>query len=1245
MNLRLRAQWSSPTPEPVGLLVTIDNGRFENLANLSLDPGSTGAFDLSDDRKQIVVQPRTASLRGGVEFSVEGSENSQVRISMLASEKASSPVSPFAKFTLEEIAKESIRIDLAGGRIPFSIDRSPGDQLRVSFDRETLIFEPGEKVPVSIQPNATGLPAEQRLRLSMTLTQARETKVLFEKQWQVESDADGKVARVDLDEMTLPDSEAAYDLIVRLEPERRYLTLDVPWADAGSTVQRRVQLVVVGKQAAESDTRPFIEFAKIEPTKRQWWNPTWVADRLLPGRLVSDSIGSIVPTRYQPISSDPLTITQWQQSQIAELKPRGWQAYPLQIREPGKPHIMVVRYPNDRSMRLGISIMEPNANGQVIPLGIDSGVSVSPQPIASPPQLLEHRIVFWPKTRQPMIVLTNFDSSKPAWFADLSLEAGPDNLPLEAIPGSTDASSNAQRLAALYLDKPVLADTFGCGKHVDSQTKQVVDDWETFLQAGQRLVEYVKWSGYNGAIITVNSEGAALYPTRSMFPTGRYDMGMFASDGADPSKKDVLELLLRLFDRAGLKMIPAVELATPLAELETALRAGQATEGVEPINSAGHRYIDVHQTEHGLAPYYNPLNPRVRDAMTSVAAELNRRYGHHPSFHGLGIHLGGQTFTAMPGVDWGVDSQTLKTFAASIDNAPKDSRLMHQWIEGEGRKAFVAWRGRRLAGLYSEMSTAIGQRPVVLLMADWLSDASDGSIDSQHAAVQAGLDWESIGGSACVIPLRLHRSEPLADHARQSIDAMLARESLWDNQLASLPSSGAMIMRPPTDVRLRTFESQSPWGEENTQAWLFSHGVPSSDDGLRALSRTLLSTDAMLLAVGGWTIPRGGELSTRDFLQTYCQLPETRFENVAASDTEATQLTIVRRVRSNNAFYMYAMNPAPWAIQLNLEFSNPDGAAITPLHPSSTTTRADAKQSIPLLPGQLIAFRIDSPSADIVTWSSEIPGAPALREHLAGQLQKLSQTVGTLGQPSGYQELANGDFERSASSLDSIPGWLAAQHPAESVKLARDAGVDGSQAVQLTNHGEGARTWLLSHPFPAPTSGRLAIQTRIKRDSKTPLVKLRLALEGRYRDRSIRRSVMITSSANESLPTDWSAMPVGLEVTDLPVEGLDELRIAFDLVSPGTVWIDNVLLHDQFLTQAERKELQSQVFVAVERMRDGDLTAAGRLLDSYWGRYLLGLSNDRLQTADSNPRPPTSELNSPSIADRLRQWLPSPIWR
>ena len=125
----------------------------------------------------------------------------------------------------------------------------------------------------------------------------------------------------------------------------------------------------------------------------------------------------------------------------------------------------------------------------------------------------------------------------------------------------------------------------------------------------------------------------------------------------DPLRKDALELLLRLFDREGLKLIPALEFASPLPELEALCSAAAATRrsGIEWIGADGDPWAASRAPRQGLAPYYNLLDPRVAasDAQAS-SAKLAARYAAHPSFGGLALQLSADGYAQLPGERLGV---------------------------------------------------------------------------------------------------------------------------------------------------------------------------------------------------------------------------------------------------------------------------------------------------------------------------------------------------------------------------------------------------------------------------------------------------------------------------------------------------------------------------------------------------------------------------------------------------------------
>src|SRR4029450_3813102 len=97
-----------------------------------------------------------------------------------------------------------------------------------------------------------------------------------------------------------------------------------------------------------------------------------------------------------------------------------------------------------------------------------------------------------------------------------------------------------------YLDGPMWAERFSRGEAGDpsASPRRVFDDWLTFYEAGQRMVSTLKHGGYNAGVLSGVHEGGALYPSKILAPTPKYDTGVYFESGQDPIRKDVLELIL-----------------------------------------------------------------------------------------------------------------------------------------------------------------------------------------------------------------------------------------------------------------------------------------------------------------------------------------------------------------------------------------------------------------------------------------------------------------------------------------------------------------------------------------------------------------------------------------------------------------------------------------------------------------------------------------------------------------------------
>ncbi len=312
--------------------------------------------------------------------------------------------------------------------------------------------------------------------------------------------------------IALPKQEGVYDLVLTADhtsmlhlPQSSRLPLN--WNKP--LAQRRIQVVVLAGKSppAASQTPAPQREVEIDPANPRWWERF---SKLPHGRRLRNlGKGPLGNDRLRP-ASHPL-------GELVQLAPAAspgdvsWEAYLLSIEEPGQPYVLEVDYPSDVPQTMGISIIEPNAAGAVLPIGLDSGVDQADEVVAAagPPKMLHHRVIFWPRTKTPVVLITNRRDRAPAVYGKIrALRIGP-RLP-RAFPAG---GPRPERLLAAYLDRPLFPENFSATQTPGPMSDVGVDDWLTFYEGGTRLVDYLNHVGYNGLVVAALADGSTIYPS------------------------------------------------------------------------------------------------------------------------------------------------------------------------------------------------------------------------------------------------------------------------------------------------------------------------------------------------------------------------------------------------------------------------------------------------------------------------------------------------------------------------------------------------------------------------------------------------------------------------------------------------------------------------------------------------------------------------------------------------------------
>ncbi|MCM2370076.1 hypothetical protein [Aporhodopirellula aestuarii] len=254
-------------------------------------------------------------------------------------------------------------------------------------------------------------------------------------------------------------------------------------------------------------------------------------------------------------------------------------------------------------------------------------------------------------------------------------------------------------------------------------------------------------------------------------------------------------------------------------------------------------------------------------------------------------------------------------------------------------------------------------------------------------------------------------------------------------------------------------------------------------------------------------------------------------------------------------------------------------------------------------------------------------------------------------QPTCRNLLVNGGFEQRHEL--GIPGWMHAHHPADAVAIDSVAFSEGRKSIRMCGKTEsGASSWLISREVGRPVAGRIGISMSVR--GQAPIIsdpatsaqpvppemaEIRVAIEGERNGQPIRRSETLKVASDGK----WHVGRLVLEWLDVDCEKDQNLRVTIDNFSSTTVWIDDVIVTDYFASAAERSELQSLAYLAVQGLQHSDLKPAAALLRNYWANDLLRISHHT--TVSMVPDDATGRDGVRSRFPFDVGGLPTPMWR
>ena len=927
-----------------------------------------------------------------------------------------------------------------------------------------------------------------------------------------------------------------------------------------------------------------------------------------------------------------------------------WEASQLSIKEPGKPHLLELKYPSGIPQTLGIAVVEliHADGGPILTVSAESGINVVEEIVSDSKtnRFLTHQIVFWPKTKSPMLLLTNhrlhqdilIDTVRTIRLAD-----APNRL-------SQPFGGEPQRLLAGYIHRPEvlepLASSIGG------------TDWQTLYEGATRFVDRLRYGGYDGTMLVVATDGKTLYPATHY--ESAVDAGPLIGIDGRPVQKDVLELIGRLFDREGLTLIPAIDFNSPLPALERAIqRDPNLAAELAWTGPDGPAFLPPDRSRSVSGPFYNLLHPLVQDTMIDTVRELATRGARHPSFGGVSIVLSPNGFAQIPDPFWGLDDLTIAQFQqemnielpgavkASPENAsPSRFAARAQFFQTNvaGWAAWIHWRTLKVNEFYRRAALALTEvRPDATLYL-----AGGTMLDSP--TFQQYCTPSLLSRTSLAQVLRLAGFDPILFAETPSVVFLRPNRSATE-----IDDEAAAVYR-----ELETAE----FGTTSRDGVLFFHGpltkeqsmiVPSGERNRRRFVQRLAQEDIMTFFDGGTALPLGEEEAFHPLAAAFRQLPKTPFQTFVAQTNgeseKSLQPVTVRFLETPSGLFVYLLNDAPFSVEAKLTFTVSPNVPLEelggrrPIDPAFLARKEGQLSWLAsLAPYDFIAVRLPEPTA--VLRSVDVYRPTAIcgpNGTLKRKIDEIGERIQTARNGIQWNALENPGCEMTADSATELVGWT--RYGGQTFTAAYDSATrySGNASLKLeSKNATPSEEAVLSNVFPAPETGRLFVSAFLGVSGNSPPLNVVLAATYRAAPQVLRFRIEPEAAATSGV--QWRKIVVPFD--RLPKEHLEDLRIGFELIGPGTVWIDDVTLYHIAFTKEELAELHTQTSVADFRRSADRISDLLVLLEGYWPEF-LSRNVPMEPSVTVEPRPvytennalPPSKPDSPGAFGRFKSWF------
>ena len=267
-DIRVRIAWGGGADRVWRGTIAASDGSLSEPRPLGVEADEPGSMwiDGPPDAGKLVVHQRSPRGYDGVDVLVRASPSAKLLVQFASPDDSAQAAA--VEVPLGDLSGDFVSKDLDGRGNRLLVMRAPGDSLRVSLARDSLVFAPGETFKGTLEPHALPLAEGGRARINMQLLGG--AKELWSKQHDVQA---GQEAKIPL-EIVVPREEGVYDVVISANNNPNWSqAVRQPLNWKRTIAERRVQLLVMirsGCRIPRAD-REFAQVVEIDPANPRWF--------------------------------------------------------------------------------------------------------------------------------------------------------------------------------------------------------------------------------------------------------------------------------------------------------------------------------------------------------------------------------------------------------------------------------------------------------------------------------------------------------------------------------------------------------------------------------------------------------------------------------------------------------------------------------------------------------------------------------------------------------------------------------------------------------------------------------------------------------------------------------------------------------------------------------------------------------------------------------------------------------------